>query len=146
MKFLPDYDTRSLFQVGFSDWLQSGYCPLRSNYKTALDKRRDNAKVLRLLREAYPSYQHWFMHVGFKEVKPRKLQKKYQFLICPIGNTILPEEIKRGIQSRNLNSVHELLLTHTFTQMRLYSVLSDDNWKEFIHLLLSYDCYDIMEV
>ncbi|TND10119.1 MAG: hypothetical protein FD123_367 [Bacteroidetes bacterium] len=146
MKIIPRRDIHKLFPVGLKDWLKSKDCHMRKNYVQAISEGRFSKWGYLRLLEAYPEYQHWFQHEGFRLVTSPLHRKKYKFLICPVGSTALPETIKQGMKEQGMRSVHELLLTYDYLQMRMYEILHNSDWKDFIRALHHYRCYDMLEV
>jgi|GEM_PF-2807251 len=141
---MKKYDILLLFPVGFKEWIRSGDCRLSPADKRRLLKRDYNPKIVERLSAAYPSYQHWFMHEGCDLLKG-KARAKYLFLICPLGNTAMPADIQRAMKKRGVRSVHELLVSYTFMMMMFQHVLSEDNYKTFVNLLLDHGAQSEME-
>jgi hypothetical protein len=123
-----------LYSFGYTQWVQSAYCPLPEFVKKTVPHLDDAAfcatnrslvvSTARAMFAHYPAYQHWLCGISPRHAQTTQTEfEKYRFLSAPIGQIKgLCKTSKARMHEQGILSLHQLLLTMTYPEIRMLAL------------------------
>jgi hypothetical protein len=153
-----------LMSFGYSDWLSSGECTLPETVKKIIRhyqeiladnpgsfntdrKNTYNRAGLKMLNH-YPDYQHWLYHLdGFEELYNSPYYEKYRLISSPLTRCpYITKDSAERMRYAGIYSLHQMLLTLTYPQMRERGYISKKEAQKLFPRLKRLGVFPVVEV